>query len=128
MRTEYLNSHAGDDVHIRTMLDVLNKTHRECHTTQFVGPPIGKDVWEKLLENRATKWDFLMECAPSSRRNFPVPVNQLAILHNGNKRNYVAAIGKDVIDNAPDDVYIQSGADISRMCKRSKWMNSTVGR
>lgn len=122
MRAEYLKSQQGDDVHIVKMLKVLNKTHEECHTTQFVGPPIGQEVWEKLLDNKATDWSFLLECAPSSRRNFPVRLNEVALLHNGNKRNYVVEIGKDVIDKAPDNVYIQSGFDFSKMCKESDWM------
>lgn len=122
MQAEYLKSAHGDDVGIVKMLQVLNKTHQECHTTQFVGPPLPSDAWEKLLASKATNWDFLRECAPSSWRNFPVPVKNIAFIHNGNKRNYVSAIGKDLIENAPSDVYIQSGFSESKICKYSSWM------
>jgi hypothetical protein len=112
----FQSSTAGDDVFMAPFASWLNLTHKDVFSPLFCGPPISPTDYEQL---NATKSFAVIEviCPLTPAFHRLLKVRDLVFLHNGESVNWAALIGRWMIDEAPDDVYIEAASTVSRLCR-----------
>lgn len=98
MTIEYKKYFYGDDVNILMFTEKFNLTFDHIYAPEFVGWPVKDSSYNSLIESNFTFSNISKACNKDLQ---PTKVNSIVIWHNGRNIDYVNAIGKRIINEAP---------------------------
>lgn len=112
----YFNFHynVGDDVIIDEYQRISMIPKENMHTNLFFGYPITDETQEILTERR---WDKFGECPPINPNiTERARVRDVAVWHSGTASNYAALHGREIIREAPYDLYMIQQVEETSFC------------
>jgi hypothetical protein len=128
MRRMYQGKYVGDDVEILDFLSLVNLSWIEANSIAFEGSAIRVEDYEAVS---SAKMDFgsavTLPCtAPGELMHGIYRLNKLVFLHNGQRRDWVMEFGEQMIESAPNDIYVEPQLEDSRICTNSKGYNYSM--
>ena len=98
MTAKHRKEGCGGDVNIMHILKKLNQSFNDVHAQEFSGWPVLDDSCTPLIRSGFDCTSAVKRC---SNAHHVSRVRDIAVWHNGREKDYVSAIGRKIIDEAP---------------------------
>jgi hypothetical protein len=115
----WLNSQRfnGDDVTIANFTHSLNMTFEDVYSGAFFGGPLMIEQFQFLNKSFAMA-NIEMNCPSISRWNPFIRARDLVFYHNGHSSNWVNQFRDRLVDEAPQDLFMEAWPGGGKYCWR----------